>query len=114
MTPTQAFNFVVTGLVMIAGPAVWAEHFGANQAGSASWLILMGGLMGGGGLGFLILDGLARLRLLAARVSESLEASVSLADLRCATLSESFYALVEEPEEVALARRLQRQLLRAM
>lgn len=112
MTPTQAFNFLVTGLVMIAGPAVWAEHFGANHAGSASWLVLMGGLQAVGGLGFLILDALTRLRRVSARIGESLDASVSLADLHRAALPASFYALVEEPEEVALARRLQRQLLR--
>lgn len=112
MTPAQACNFLVTGLVMIAGPAVWAEHFGANQMGSASWLVLMGGLQAVGGLGFLLVDGLNRLRRVAARIGESLETSVSLADLHRAALPESFYALVEEPEEVALARRLQRQLLR--
>lgn len=108
MTTTHAFNFLVAGALMITAPAIRAEHFGADQVVSMTWLLFMGALLVAGGMGVLLLDGLLRLRRITVWIGGSLEFPVSLA-----ALPAPIYALIEEPEEVARAWRLQRQLIRA-
>lgn len=50
-------------------------------------------------------------RRLAAWIGASLDISISMSDLPRTVLPDSFYARVDETEQVALAWRLQRQLL---
>ena len=113
MTCLHAVNFLTVGLAMAAGPAVWPEHFAADQMRSAAWLVSMGSLQAATGMCVLLVILMRRLRRLVAWVEESLEFPIDLTDLHRAVLPGSLYSLAEETEEVSRALRLQRQLLRA-
>lgn len=113
MTTHHAFNFLLIGLGMIAGPAVWPEYFGDNHMRSAIWLVFMGSMQAAGGSFFLVLEGLRLSQRLTAWVGDPLDLTISLTDVRRAVLPPSFYSRLEDSEEVALARRLQRQLRQA-
>lgn len=93
---------------MIAGPALWPQHFTVEQVRSTVWLVFMGGLQALGGSFVLGLE--------AVRVSqrlaewEPLDFDLSLPDVRWA-VPPSLYSLLEDTDEVAVALRLRQQLL---
>ncbi len=109
MTPGQACNFLLIGIGMIAGPAVWPQHFTIEHLRSAIWLVFMGGLQAVGGSFVLGLE--------AVRVSqrlaewEPLDIDLTLPDVRW-VMPPSLYSLLEDTDEVAVALRLRQQLLR--
>ena len=111
MTTVQAFNFLLIGLGMIAGPAVWPEYFVAEHVRSALWLELMGSLQALGASWFLGLEAIVLSRRIAAW--EPFDLNLELPDVRWA-VSPSLYAVLEQPDEdVVVAFRLQQQLRQA-
>lgn len=108
MKSLHAFLFLLTGTAMLAGPAIWPEAFVADHELSASWLGLIGGLQAVGGAGWLSLESLRWLR--RASTWESFDFSLRLPDVQWAAPA-SLYSRMEESDEVAIALRLQQQLL---
>ncbi len=108
MTTPQAFNFLVIGLGMIAGPAVWPQYFSVEHMRSAAWLVFMGGLQVSGGLSLLLLEAVRVSR----RLSEwePLDIGLPLSDVRW-TMPPSLYSGLEDTDEVVVALRLRQQLL---
>ena len=108
MTIPQAFNFLVIGLGMVAGPAVWPQYFPVEHMRSAAWLVLMGGLQASGGLGVLLFEAVR----LSRRLSEwePLDIGLALPDVRW-TMPPSLYSGLEDTDEVVVALRLRQQLL---
>jgi hypothetical protein len=108
MTPSQAINFLVVGLGMIAGPAVWPQYFEAEHMRSAIWLLFMGGLQAVAASWVLGLEGIVLFRRLA--TWEPFDLSLELPDVRWA-VSPSLYAIMEDTDDhVVVAFRLQEQL----
>jgi hypothetical protein len=95
---------------MVGIPAFQPEHFGDDQMRSAIWLVLMGSLLALGSTVFLLNAGMNQGRRIFALVYDSLDLDLALADIRRTVLQPSFYALVEEHDEVTRAWQLQRQL----
>ena len=110
MTSPHAFTFLFVGLGMVGIPAVEPEHFAGDQMRSAIWLVFMGAVLALGGAGFLLGEGMNQGRRLFALVCDALDLDLALADIRRTVLPPSFYALLEEHDEVTLAWQLQRQL----
>lgn len=113
MNTTRACSFLALGLAMAAGPAFWPGYFSHDQVRSAIWLVGMGTLQAVGAACVLILEGLRLTRRCADWIGQSLEISLSVSDLPHGALLDSLYAVADEPEEIAVALRLRRQLLRA-
>lgn len=110
---TRPINFLALGLALLAGPVFWPGYFAHGQLRSASWLALVLGLQVAGAACVALADGLRRARRTAGWIEESLEISLSMTDLPRTALPASFYAGIDESEEEVVARRLQKQLLRA-
>lgn len=108
MKSLHAFLFLLTGTGMLVSPAIWPEAFVADHELSASWLGWIGGLQAVGGAGWLSLEFLRWLR--RASTWESFDFSLRLPDVRWAAPA-SLYVRMEESDEVAIALRLQQQLL---
>lgn len=108
MTIPQAFNFLVIGLGMVAGPAVWPQFFSVEHMRSAAWLVFMGGLQVTGGLSLLLLEAVR----LSRRLSEwePIDIGLALPDVRW-TMPPSLYSGLEDTDEVVVALRLRQQLL---
>jgi hypothetical protein len=108
MKSLHAFLFFLTGMGMLAGPALWPEAFVAEHELSAWWLGLLGSVQAVGGVGLLGLEGLRWCRRVT--IWESFDFGLHLPDLSWTTPA-SLYARLEESDEVAVALRLQQQLL---
>lgn len=108
MKSLHALLFFITGAAMLAGPAVWPEAFVAEHELSAWWLGLIGAVQALGGAGLLGLECVRWLRRIS--VWESFDFSLRLPDVRWTTPA-SLYSRLEESDEVAVALRLQQQLL---
>lgn len=108
MTIPQAVNFLVIGLGMVAGPAIWPQYFSIEHMRSAVWLVLMGALQASGGLGVLLFEAVRFSR----RLSEwePLDIGLALPDVRWA-MPPSLYSGLEDTDEVVVALRLRQQLL---
>jgi hypothetical protein len=93
---------------MIAGPAVWPQHFTIEHLGSVRWLVFMGGLQAIGGS---LVLGLAAVRV-SRQLSEwePLDIDLTLPDVQW-SVPPSLYTLLEDSDEVAVALRLRQQLL---
>lgn len=113
MTNTRALHFPALGLVMLVGPAIWPGYFVDGEVRSVAWLVFLGGLQVAAGVGVLIVDGGLVARRLGDWIERSLEISVTMSDLPRAALPDSLFDAIDDAEQVAIARRLQRQLLRA-
>lgn len=109
MTPGQACNFLLVGIGMIAGPAVWPQHFTVEHLRSATWLVFMGGLQAAGGSFVLGLEAVRASQRLAEW--EPLDIDLTLSDVHW-VMPPSLYSLLEDTDEVAVALRLRQQLLR--
>lgn len=110
MTTPHAINFLVVGLGMIAGPALWPQFFAAEHLRSAIWLVVMGGLQALAGSFTLGLAGIRFSRQLAQ--SDPFDFSLTLPDVSWA-VPPSFYSLLDDDDEIVVALRLQQQLRRA-
>lgn len=110
MTSPHAFTFLFVGLGMVGIPALQPENFGQEQMPSAIWLVFMDTMLSLGGTFVLLKEGMNQGRRIFGLVHDALDLDLALTDIRRAVLPPSFYALLEEHDEVTLAWQLQRQL----
>lgn len=94
---------------MIAGPAVWPEHFTGEHLRSEIWLMFMGGLQAVAGAFILGVEAVRLYPRLA--IWETLDLDLALPDVRWA-MPPSLYSLLEDKDEIAVALHLRQQLLR--
>lgn len=111
MKTTHALNFFLIGLAMSFSPAYWPEQFAADAGGgetSTIWLLTMGAIQMTLGAVVLSLNGVPRMIQFLSEW-EPISLRFELPDVGSA-LTDSFYARLNDDEEINLALSLQQQL----